>query len=127
MTGPQDDLRWEKMLKPVKADKRVGLFFNDILMPPYRSFPSGLYTIEVFKDDASFIETSIEYQRKERDGKLADINPRWVVEDNKTFFSFDMEGTIPVLSLFMMSREMNLLRWKCRRISLKLHPYRPMR
>ncbi len=92
LTGPQNDLRWEKMLKPVKADKRIGLFFNDILMPPYRSFPSGLYTVEVFTDDASFIETSIEYKRKERDEKLSDINPRWIIEDNKTFFVFDMEG-----------------------------------
>jgi len=89
LSSPDNTYQWEKQISPVLLNKRKYLFFNDILMPSNMSFPSGVYSLQIFQEDTTFIETSMEYHRELRGGPIEDINLQRTPQSDEIEWTFD--------------------------------------
>lgn len=91
VTSAESLYYWEKELTPIASKKRVYLYFNDILMNAQMEFPSGLYTIEIFQDDLSFLTTTYQYQRQIVDEQLPSLSLNWEHEGEESFLTWEIQ------------------------------------
>jgi hypothetical protein len=91
VSSPDSLYQWEKDLTPISSENRVYLYFNDMLMNAHQEIPSGLYTIEIFQDDLSFLTTSYQYQRNVVDEQLPPLSIKWEQEGGDSYLSWNIQ------------------------------------